>query len=106
MSLQSAANGQLAHATGEPWAASLVNVTLGFAVLGAVAIVTLATSSLDGMPGNPLQYVGGLLGAFVVVVGATAVQTLGSCASGSRWWPGRWPGRWSSISSRRRRAKP
>ncbi len=77
MSLQSAANGQLAQATGEPWAASLVNVTVGFAVLGAVAIVTLATSSLDGMPSNPLQYVGGLLGAFVVVVGATAVQTLG-----------------------------
>ena len=77
MSLQSAANGQLARATGEPWAASLVNVTVGFAVLGAVAIVTLATSSLDGMPSNPLQYVGGLLGAFVVVVGATAVQTLG-----------------------------
>ena len=77
MSLQSAANGQLAHATGEPWAASLVNVTVGFAVLGAVAIVTLATSSLDAMPSNPLQYVGGLLGAFVVVVGATAVQTLG-----------------------------
>lgn len=77
MSLQSAANGQLAHATGEPWAASLVNVTVGFAVLGAIAIVTLATSSLDGMPGNPLQYAGGLLGAFVVVVGATAVQTLG-----------------------------
>ena len=77
MSLQSAANGQLAHATGEPWAASLVNVTVGFAVLGAIAIVTLATSSLDRMPGNPLQYAGGLLGAFVVVVGATAVQTLG-----------------------------
>ncbi len=77
MSLQSAANGQLARATGEPWAASLVNVTLGFAVLGAVAIVTLATTSLDAMPANPLQYIGGLLGAFVVVIGATAVQTLG-----------------------------
>ena len=29
------------------------------------------------MPSNPLRYVGGLLGAFVVVIGATAVQTLG-----------------------------
>jgi transporter family-2 protein len=77
MSLQAAANGQLARATGEPWAASLVNVAVGFAVLGVVAVVTLATSSLDGLPGNPLLYPGGLLGAFVVVVGATAVQTLG-----------------------------
>jgi bacterial/archaeal transporter family-2 protein len=77
MSLQAAANGQLARATGEPWAASLVNVTVGFAALGVVALVTLATSSLDGLPGNPLLYSGGLLGAFVVVVGATAVQTLG-----------------------------
>ena len=33
MSLQSAANGQLARATGEPWAASLVNVTVGFTAL-------------------------------------------------------------------------
>jgi bacterial/archaeal transporter family-2 protein len=77
MSLQAAANGQLARATGEPWAASLVNVAVGFAVLGVLAVVTLATSSLDGLPGNPVLYPGGLLGAFVVVVGATAVQTLG-----------------------------
>ena len=77
MSLQSAANGRLAHATGEPWAASLVNVAVGFAALGIVALVTLATSSLETMPANPLLYAGGLLGAFVVVVGATAVQTLG-----------------------------
>ena len=77
MSLQAAANGRLARATGEPWAASLVNVAIGFAALGLVALVTLATSSLASMPGNPLLYVGGLLGAFVVVVGATAVQTLG-----------------------------
>jgi len=77
MSLQAAANGQLARATGEPWAASLVNVTVGFAVLAVAAVVVLTTTSLDGLPGNPLLYPGGLLGAFVVVVGATAVQTLG-----------------------------
>ena len=77
MALQAAANGQLARATGEPWAASLVNVAVGFTVLGLVAVVTLATTALNPMPGNPLLYAGGLLGAFVVVVGATAVQTLG-----------------------------
>ena len=77
MSLQAAANGQLARATGEPWAASLVNVAVGLATLGVVALVTLATSRSTRMPGNPLLYTGGLFGAFVVVVGATAVQTLG-----------------------------
>ena len=77
MALQAAANGQLARATGEPWAASLVNVAVGFTVLGLVAVVTLATTALNPMPGNPLLYAGGLLGAFVVVIGATAVQTLG-----------------------------
>jgi transporter family-2 protein len=77
LALQAAANGQLARATGEPWAATLVNVLVGFTALALVALVTLATTTLDAMPGNPLLYAGGLLGAFVVVVTATAVQTLG-----------------------------
>jgi transporter family-2 protein len=77
MALQAAANGQLASETGEPFVASLVNVAVGLGALALVAIVTIATTSLEGFPANPLQYVGGLLGAFVVVVGATAVQTLG-----------------------------
>jgi len=75
--LQAAANGRLALATGEPWAASLVNVVVGFSALGIVALVTLATTPLGAMPGNPLLYAGGVFGALVVVVGATAVQTLG-----------------------------
>jgi bacterial/archaeal transporter family-2 protein len=77
LALQAAANGQLVRATGEPWAATLVNVTVGFCALGVIAVITLATVDLDAMPGNPFLYVGGLLGAFVVVVTATAVQTLG-----------------------------
>jgi transporter family-2 protein len=77
MALQSAANGQLARATGEPFVASLINTTVGASALGVVGLITLATVSLETFPSNPLQYVGGLLGAFVVVVGATAVQTLG-----------------------------
>jgi bacterial/archaeal transporter family-2 protein len=76
-SLQAAANGQLARASGEPWAASLVNVAVGLATLAVVALVTLATSEIDTMPGNPLLYGGGLLGAFIVVISATAVRTLG-----------------------------
>lgn len=77
LALQSAANGQLARATGEPFAAALVNTAVGLGALGIVAVVTLATSPLAGSPASPLLYVGGLLGAFVVVVLATAVQTLG-----------------------------
>ena len=77
LALQAAATGQLVRATGEPWAATLVNVAVGFCALGVVAVITLATVDLDAMPANPFLYVGGLLGAFVVVVTATAVQTLG-----------------------------
>jgi bacterial/archaeal transporter family-2 protein len=77
MALQAAANGRLARATGEPFVASLVNVVVGFSALALVAIVAFATVSLDAPPGNPLLYVGGLLGGFVVVVSAAAVQTLG-----------------------------
>jgi transporter family-2 protein len=77
MALQAAANGRLASGTGEPFVASLVNVVVGFGALAVVAVVTLATVALDAPPANPLLYVGGLLGGFVVVVSATAVQTLG-----------------------------
>jgi transporter family-2 protein len=77
MAVQAAANGQLARETGEPFVASAVNVTLGCAVLGAIALVSLATVSLDAPPANPGLFIGGVLGGFVVVVSATAVQTLG-----------------------------
>ena len=39
--------------------------------------ISLAISTPDALPSDPLLYVGGLCGAFVVVVGAAAVQTLG-----------------------------
>jgi transporter family-2 protein len=77
MALQAAANGQLARRTGEPFVASLINTMVGLLALGSVAVVTIATTTLATFPANPALYVGGLLGAFVVVVSATAVQTLG-----------------------------
>ena len=77
MAIQSAANGRLAQATGQPFVASFINSTLGLAVLATVAVVTLATSDVGALPGNPALYAGGLLGAFVVVVSLTAVATLG-----------------------------
>jgi transporter family-2 protein len=75
--LQSAANGQLARESGEPFLASTVNTSVGLVILAVVAAVSIAISAPDALPSNPLLYVGGLCGAFVVVVGAAAVQTLG-----------------------------
>lgn len=77
VSLQAAANGQLAQRTGEPFLASLVNTSVGLAVLAAAAVVALASVSVGALPADPLLYIGGICGAFVVVVGAAAVQTLG-----------------------------
>jgi len=77
MSLQAAANGQLASESGEPFFASLVNVFVGLTALALVAIVAIATSGVDSFPSTPVAYVGGLLGASVVFVSATAVQSLG-----------------------------
>ena len=77
IAVQAAANGRLARATGEPFVTALVNSTLGLTVLCAVAVGAVVAGSLDALPGNPLLYLGGLLGAVSVVVTATAVQTLG-----------------------------
>ena len=77
MAIQSAANGRLGQATGQPFAASLINSTTGSAVLIVVAVVTLATSHVGRLPAEPALYLGGVLGAFVVVVSLTAVATVG-----------------------------
>ena len=45
--------------------------------LAVVAAFSIAASAPEALPTNPLLYIGGLCGAFVVVVGAAAVQTLG-----------------------------
>ena len=77
IAVQAAANGRLARASGEPFVTALINSSLGFAVLLAIAAVAVLVGSLDALPTNPLLYVGGLLGAVAVVVTATAVATLG-----------------------------
>ena len=77
VALQAAANGQLARESGEPFLAATANTSVGLAVLAVVAVVSIAASAPGALPGSPLLYAGGLCGAFVVVVGAAAVQTLG-----------------------------
>jgi transporter family-2 protein len=78
LAVQSAANGRLAQRSGEPFLASLINTTIGFSALALVTIAVVALAGVAGSaPGNPLLYLGGVCGAFVVVSGAAAVQTLG-----------------------------
>jgi bacterial/archaeal transporter family-2 protein len=78
LAVQSAANGRLAQQSGEPFLASLINTTVGFSALALVTIAVVAVVGVAGSaPGNPLLYLGGVCGAFVVVSGAAAVQTLG-----------------------------
>jgi transporter family-2 protein len=78
LAVQSAANGRLAQRSGEPFLASLINTTVGFTALALVTIAVVAVAGVAGSaPGNPLLYLGGVCGAFVVVSGAAAVQTLG-----------------------------
>ena len=50
MTLQALANGQLARASEEPSFAALVNVTVALAVVGAIALATLATRHVDAPP--------------------------------------------------------
>ena len=75
--LQSAANGQLARESGEPFLASTVNTSVGLLALAVVAAIAIASSRRTRCRRTRCSTSGGLCGAFVVVVGAAAVQTLG-----------------------------
>jgi transporter family-2 protein len=77
IAVQSAANGRLAAATGEPFVTALVNSSLGLVVVCVVAAVAVLVGSVGALPGNPLLYIGGVFGAIAVVVTATGVATIG-----------------------------
>lgn len=76
-SVQQAINGHVAQATGEPPLAGLVNFATGFAVLAAIALVVAGGTPPHGWSAPALDWSGGLLGAFYVVVSAAAVRRLG-----------------------------
>ena len=98
MSLQAAANGQLARATGEPWAASLVNVAVGLAMLGRRRAGHARDVVARRHAGQP-----------AALRRRTARRVRGrrqrhrraarwaSSGSASRWWRGRPRARWSST---------
>lgn len=77
IALQQAGLGHVAESLGDPIAASIVNMTIGGAILGLAAV--LATGSLaDVLPAAPDQWIGGILGAGVATTLAATVGTLGA----------------------------
>lgn len=76
---QSAFNGRIARATGDPAAATAVNVAVGTAALAAVVGVLAALERLGPLqwPSQPWLYTGGALGVTVVLSLATATAVLG-----------------------------
>jgi bacterial/archaeal transporter family-2 protein len=79
VAFQSAFNGRIASATGDPVAATAVNVTVGTVVLAAVVVGVAFAGELGPLhwPGNPWLYTGGALGASIVLSLAFATAVLG-----------------------------
>lgn len=75
--VQQATNGQLARAVASPTAAAVVNFALGFVALGALALATTGVMPPNGWGAPAVDFAGGLLGAFFVLVSAAAVRSLG-----------------------------
>jgi transporter family-2 protein len=67
--LQSACNGRIARAVGDPFAPTAVNVTVGLSALTLLTVVAASSGHLDGprWPSEPWLYAGGLLGVTNVV---------------------------------------
>jgi transporter family-2 protein len=78
VALQQAWLGDIAQATGEPVAAGLANFLVGTPLLVAVALVATGGSPPSGTWSAPaIDWIGGLLGASIVVIMATVVRALG-----------------------------
>jgi len=79
IAFQSAFNGRIAAATGDAFAATTVNVTVGIAALAAIVTAVAASGHVDTphWPTEPWLYAGGFLGVTVVLSLAIATQVLG-----------------------------
>jgi bacterial/archaeal transporter family-2 protein len=79
LAFQSAFNGRIAAATGDAFAATAVNVTVGIAALAATVTTVAVTGHLDAphWPAQPWLYAGGILGVTVVLSLAIATPVLG-----------------------------
>lgn len=75
---QQAVNGRVNTVTGNPLAATLVNFTVGTALLLTVAAVEVALRGLPGpLPGNPVLYLGGPLGIVFIATAVAVVRLTG-----------------------------
>jgi uncharacterized membrane protein YdcZ (DUF606 family)/SAM-dependent methyltransferase len=76
---QSAFNGRITLATGDPVAATAVNVVVGLTALASIVGVMLATGVVDAAPwpAEPWLYLGGVLGVSIVFALAVATAALG-----------------------------
>ena len=79
VALQSAFNARVASVTGDPVAATAVNVAVGTVALGVVVLVVAATAGVGSMewPSEPWLYAGGVLGVTIVLSLAVSTRALG-----------------------------
>lgn len=80
VSFQSVANARITSATGDPIAATALNVSVGITALSAVLVVVVGTGNLEPLawPSEPWLYLGGTLGVTVVLTMALATMALGA----------------------------
>jgi transporter family-2 protein len=75
---QQAVNGRVNAAAGNPISATLVNFTVGTALLLVVAAVEMAVRGLpEPLPANPVLYLGGLLGIVFIATAVAVVRLTG-----------------------------
>lgn len=74
---QQAANGQLAHSSGEPVVAGAINFALGGIVLTVFALSVTGGEAPGGWSAPPWQFLGGVFGMAAVVTAAWSVASLG-----------------------------
>lgn len=79
VAFQSAFNGRITTATGDPVTATAVNVTVGTAALGSLVLALAVTGVIGSVtwPAQPWLYSGGLLGITIVLSLAVATAALG-----------------------------
>lgn len=78
MAVQQAVNGHVGVVAASPFTASLVNFTVGTTALALGWLVALLVrGGPTGAPENPLLYLGGLIGIFVIALAAYIVKLTG-----------------------------
>lgn len=75
--VQQAAMGHMAKATGEPLAAGVLNIGMGAIAILIIALIVTGGSAPGSWSAPPEQWLGGILGATVAVLAASATRRFG-----------------------------